>query len=239
MLANRDLSIAFWSATRVEETSFFCMRSLVSSYLFSREFQSKLAQMPCLVFHVSVLAWIGGFVSYLWLLSLLEESLLASLLLGLLTHEVLGLGDLVNLLGVDAGQVDLLGGGDDVSGVDPSQGNTVDLEGAGDEQDALVEGLQEDDALATETAGEQDQDGTGLQSLAWLPGADGLADLFVKSVVSSLLDSILVYAPMSRMPISSFPSIASPCSPSIVSVACRQFSHRMSGVSWHRHRRAT
>lgn len=34
MLASRDLSIAFWSAARVEETSFFCNHSSVSSSLF-------------------------------------------------------------------------------------------------------------------------------------------------------------------------------------------------------------
>lgn len=104
-----------------------------------------------------------GLVSYLWLLSLLEESLLASLLLlGLLSDEVLRLGNLVNLLGVDASQVNLLGGGDDVSGVDSSQRNAVDLEGAGNEQNTLVEGLEEDDTLAAEAAGQQNQNGTGL-----------------------------------------------------------------------------
>lgn len=126
----------------------------------------------------------GGIVSYLWLLSLLEKSLLAGLLLlGLLANKVLGLGDLLDLLGVNTGKVNLLGGGDDVSGVDPSQGDAVDLEGAGDEQNTLVEGLEEDDTLAAEAAGQQDQDGTGLQGGAGLPGADGLADLFVKMIL--------------------------------------------------------
>lgn len=116
--------------------------------------------------------------SYLWLLSLLEESLLASLLLGLLSDEVLGLSDLLDLLLVNSGQVNLLGCGDHVSGVDPAQGHTVDLEGTGDEEDTLVEVLQEDDALATEAASEEDQDGTGLEGLARLPSASGLADLY-------------------------------------------------------------
>lgn len=115
--------------------------------------------------------------TYLNLLSLLEESLLTSLLLGLLGGEVLGLSDLLDLLGVEAGDIDLLGGGDDVSGVDSSQRDTVDLEGAGDEEDTLVEGLEEDDTLAAEAAGEEDQDGTGLEGLAGSPRADGLADL--------------------------------------------------------------
>lgn len=115
--------------------------------------------------------------SYLCLLSLLEESLLASLLLGLLPDEVLGLADLLDLLLVDSGQVNLLGCGDDVSGVDPAQGDTVDLEGTGNQEDALVEVLQEDDALATEATSEENQNGTGLEGLAGLPSAGGLADL--------------------------------------------------------------
>jgi hypothetical protein len=45
---------------------------------------------------------------YLGLLALLEESLLAGLLLGLLRREVLGRGDLVDLLGIYSRQVDLL-----------------------------------------------------------------------------------------------------------------------------------
>lgn len=151
--------------------------------------------------------------SYLWLLSLLEESLLARLLLGLLANEVLGLGDLVNLGSVDTGEVNLLGGGDDVSGVDSSQGNTVDLEGASDEEDTLVEGLQEDDTLAAETASEQDQDGAGLQRLAGLPAADGLADLFVRKVNVSYccahFRNVDIYRSMPGCPVSTQDSMSS------------------------------
>mgnify|MGYP000912397351 CR=1 FL=1 len=116
--------------------------------------------------------------AYLGLLSLLEESLLAGPLLGLVGGEVLGLRDLLDLLLVEARDVDLVRGGDDVAGVDPAQRNAVDLEGAGNEEDTLVEGLEENDTLAAEATGEDDQDGTGLQGLARGPGADGLADLF-------------------------------------------------------------
>lgn len=168
MLARRALSIAFWSAAREEETSFFCSSESRQPQVLAYTSLPRIGSQP------------SGFVpdhSYLCLLSLLEESLLAGLLLGLLTNEVLGLGDLVDLAALDSGKVDLLGGGDDVSGVDPSEGDTVDLEGAGNEEDTLVEGLQENDALATETASEQDQDGTGLEGGARGPGADGLADL--------------------------------------------------------------
>jgi len=59
---------------------------------------------------------IGGFHHpYLCFLSLLEESLLGSFLLGLLTDEVLGCRDLVDLGLGNASQVDLERSGDDVS----------------------------------------------------------------------------------------------------------------------------
>jgi hypothetical protein len=123
--------------------------------------------------------------SYLGLLSLLEESLLTSLLLGLVGGEVLGLGDLLDLLLIEAGDIDLVGGGDDVAGVDSSEWDAVDLEGAGDEEDTLVEGLDEDDALAAEATGQEDQDGAGLEGLARGPGADSLADLWRRIVSDS------------------------------------------------------
>jgi hypothetical protein len=115
--------------------------------------------------------------SYLCLLALLEESLLGSLLLGLLANEVLGSRDLVDLGLGNTSEVNLERSGDHVSRVDAAEGNAVDLEGASDEEDALVEGLEEDDALATETASEEDQDGAGHKGLAGSPGALGLADL--------------------------------------------------------------
>jgi hypothetical protein len=46
--------------------------------------------------------------TYLGLLSLLEESLSGGLLLGLLSGEVLGLRDLLDLGSVQAGDVDLV-----------------------------------------------------------------------------------------------------------------------------------
>lgn len=116
--------------------------------------------------------------TYRGLLSLLEEGLLTGLLLLLLADEVLGLGDLLDLLGVEAADVDAVGRRDDVARVDPAERHAVDLEGARDEEDALVEGLEEDDALAAEAAGEQDQDRAGLEGGAGAPGADSLAGLF-------------------------------------------------------------
>jgi len=115
--------------------------------------------------------------TYRGLLSLLEEGLLTGLLLLLLADEVLGLRDLLDLLGVHTGDVDLVGCRNDVSGVDSSEGDTVDLEGAGDKEDTLVEGLEEDDALTPEAASEEDEDGSGLERGSGGPGAESLADL--------------------------------------------------------------
>lgn len=118
--------------------------------------------------------------TYHGLLALLEESILARLLLLLLTDEVLRLGDLLDLLSIYAGNIDLVGCRNDVAGVDSSEGDTVDLEGAGDEENTLVEGLEKNDALAPETTSEKDEDGTGLEGRSGGPGAESLADLKVE-----------------------------------------------------------
>lgn len=115
--------------------------------------------------------------TYLWLLSLLEELLLAVLLVGGLAGEVLLGGDLLDLLGIDTGDIDLVGGGDNVAGVDAADWDTVDLEWAGDEENTLVEVVQEDDTLAAETASEEDENGSWDEGSAWGGGTDGLADL--------------------------------------------------------------
>ena len=147
--------MAFWSAARLLLICFFC-RTHMSATNHKSHYRDP---------------------SYLGLLSLLEESILARLLLSLVGGEVLGLGDLINLLLVEAGDVDLVGGGDDVSGVHSSQRNAVNLEGSGDEENTLVESLQEDDSLSSEAASEEDEDGTGLEGLARSPRSDSLANL--------------------------------------------------------------
>jgi hypothetical protein len=95
---------------------------------------------------------------------LLEECLLALLLLGLVLRKVLVLRDLINLLLVNTGEINLLGSGDNVASVDSAEGNTVDLEWTSNEENALWEVLQEDDALATEATSEEDEDSTGSES---------------------------------------------------------------------------
>jgi hypothetical protein len=96
---------------------------------------------------------------------------------GLVLREVVACAGLLHNLLVYALQVDLGGGSNDIAGVYSSQGNTVDFEGTGNEEDTLFEVLENDDALAAEATGKEDNDDTGLDGLADLRGADGLAGL--------------------------------------------------------------
>ena len=156
-VARRALSTDFWSSAR-----------------------------PLLTF----LAWKEGFstggvarlalycITYLGLLALLEESLLARLVRLLLPGEVGVTRNLVNNTRVNAADVDLCPGGDNVAGVDTSEGDTVDLERTGDEEDTLVEGLQENDTLSTEATGEENENGTRLEGGARLVWTNSLADLW-------------------------------------------------------------
>ena len=130
-----------------------------------------------------VLGAAGGNLLLLGLLALLEESLLGALLVGLLVAgEVVGVGDLLEGLAVKTVDGDGGAGGDHVAGVDATERDTVDLEGTGDQEDTLVEGLEENDALATEAASEEDEDSAGLEGLARGPRSDSLADLWFSAV---------------------------------------------------------
>jgi hypothetical protein len=91
---------------------------------------------------------------------------------------ILRLSDRDRLYYLGSIELDLGGGGNDVGLVDALEGDTVDLEGAGDEQQARLELLQEDNALATEATGQKDKDGTG---------DDGAAELGDTSVLAVLL----------------------------------------------------
>jgi len=68
---------------------------------------------------------------------LLEELLLSLLLITLLSRKVLVTSDLINLLRINTRQIDFLGCGDNVAGIDSSQRNTIDLERTSNEKDAL------------------------------------------------------------------------------------------------------
>jgi len=86
-------------------------------------------------------------------------------LLGLGATEVFVIDRLRN---VDAGNVDLRLGGDDVDLVDPSERASVDAEGTGDEQKTGSQLLQEHHALSLVDAGDEDQDGAGSDRRAQL-----------------------------------------------------------------------
>lgn len=125
-----------------------------------------------------VLGAAGGNLLLLGLLALLEESLLGALLVGLLVAgEVVRVGDLLEGLAVEAVDGDGGAGGNHVAGVDAAERDTVDLEGTGDQENTLVEGLKEHNALATEAASEKDEDGTRLKGSTGLVRVLGLAGL--------------------------------------------------------------
>ena len=115
--------------------------------------------------------------AYLGLLALLEESILARLVCGLVLGEVALLGGLVQDRLVDTLDVDGGGGSDDIAGVYAAQRNAVNLEGTGDEENTLGKVLEDNDTLATETTSEKDDDGTGLEGSTGLARALVLADL--------------------------------------------------------------
>lgn len=118
-----------------------------------------------------------GSPPYLWLLALLEELLLSLLLVTLLSGEVLLSRNLLDLGGVNTGDVNLLRSGDNVASVHSAEWDTVDLEWTSNEENALLEVLKKDDTLAAETTGEKDENGTWGEGGSWGGGTDGLANL--------------------------------------------------------------
>lgn len=68
-------------------------------------------------------------------------------------------------------------GSDHVRLVNASQGNTVDLVGAGNQQQSTLQLLQEHNALSTETTSEEDEDGAGGDRGTEGGGFRGLAAL--------------------------------------------------------------
>lgn len=117
-------------------------------------------------------------VTHLGLLALLEESILARLVCGLVLGEVTLLGGLLQDSLVDTLDVDGGGGSDDIAGVYAAQRNAVNLEGTGDEENTLGKVLEDNNALATEATSKEDDDGTGLEGLANLRRANCLAGLW-------------------------------------------------------------
>jgi hypothetical protein len=121
-------------------------------------------------------AVLGGLL-LLGLLALLEESILARLVCGLVLGEVALLGSLLQDTLIDTLDVDGGRGSDDIAGVYSSQRNAVNLEGTGDEENTLGKVLEENDTLAAETTSEEDDDGTGLEGGTGLRRANTLTGL--------------------------------------------------------------
>jgi hypothetical protein len=86
------------------------------------------------------------------------------------------------------GDVNLGGGGNNVSLVDALEGDSVDLEGAGDEEEAGLKDLEDDSPLSTEAAGEEDHDGPGGDGGTGLGGVLGLAGLLGHSDIVSRVE---------------------------------------------------
>ena len=105
---------------------------------------------------------------------LVEELALTSLLCLLLLLEE----SIVNLGSINTLEVDLGGCSQSVSLVHSLEGDTVDLVGAGDEEQTGGELLEEDNASAAEATGEEDQNGAGGNALSELGGL-GLGGLLV------------------------------------------------------------
>lgn len=114
---------------------------------------------------------------YLRFLALFEEGLLARLVCLLVLGEVARLAGLLHNALVYTSEVHLGRSSDNVSCVDPSQWNAIDFERTGNEEDALLEVLQEDNALAAEATSKKDDDGAGSEGCANLGRAEGLAGL--------------------------------------------------------------
>ena len=102
--------------------------------------------------------------AYLWLLSLLEELFLPLLLLVLFPREVLVTCYLVDLLVVNAREIDLVRCGNNIARVNSSEGNTVDFEWTSDEEDTLLERLEKNDTLTAESASKEDENGARSES---------------------------------------------------------------------------
>ena len=116
-------------------------------------------------------------IAYLGLLALLEESILARLVSGLVLGEVTILAGLLQDTLIDTLDVDSGRGSNNIASVYSSQRNAVNFEGTGDKEDTLGQVLEENDTLATETTSEEDDDGTGLEGGTGLRGANSLTDL--------------------------------------------------------------
>lgn len=136
-----ELSISFWSALRTSGTGFF----YILFHLYQRLTLPGLSPPPPLI----------GTETNLGLGPTLVEFLLLGLC-RLFRSSKIRLIDLVQ--STDAGQVYRGRSSDNVAGIYAAERNAVDLEGTGDQKDAVGERLEVHDALAAESPRKDDQD---------------------------------------------------------------------------------
>jgi hypothetical protein len=84
------------------------------------------------------------------------------------------------VVGVDSVQVDSGGGEGYVTPVDASQPNSIDLDGAGDQEDTVPQGLEVHDELSSESTNEDCQDRAGPEDMREDGRQDGLVDLLAR-----------------------------------------------------------
>lgn len=114
------------------------------------------------------LALLGNFV--LLLLALSSE------LLGLLLSSVRASKEgILNLADIDLGDIDLGRSGDGVGLVNAAKGDAVDLVGSSDQEKTRGELLKKDNALSSESSGEENKDSSGLDGLSEFGGLWGSA----------------------------------------------------------------
>lgn len=98
---------------------------------------------------------------------------------------------IVNLASIDSSQVNLGAGGDDVSLVNSSEWNTVQLVWASDQEESALELLQEDDSSSLESTSQDDEDGSR--------GNAGSEGSWLRSPVSSFEMDLLVVSRVEKL----------------------------------------
>lgn len=93
---------------------------------------------------------------------------------------------------MEGSEVNLGRGSNNVGLVNATKGDTVDLEGTGNEEETGGKLTENDDALSTESTGEEDYDGTGNDRRTKLGGLVRLArNLGLTDVVSRVVRGLL------------------------------------------------
>ena len=115
--------------------------------------------------------------THLRLLSLSKELIFPLLLLRLVPGEVAVFCDFLNDFLIHALQRHLETRSNDIASIHTPKWDTIYLEWTGDQEDTLRDVFEEDDTLAAEATGEEDEDRTRLERFPELGWTDCFADL--------------------------------------------------------------